>query len=147
MTSTRMRKAKFLPVMNGKKSDSAMKKGMSVRRKTEARTVQRSVFSSIMGTIIALPVLSFEGLRDTSPPQRGTAVVILQAHDIFFVALVDGCGRITFHKEPPLFAMMVVLQAQSAFRFDVDGLEIPFAPLVPPVIFSPRADGLRSGTA
>src|SRR3989338_2989875 len=160
--STRMRKAKFLPVMKGKKSDVGTRNGMSVRRNMEARTVQRRVFLSTMGRIIALPVLSFEGLRDA-------AVVVLESDDIGFVecsvgdlhnyapfvrgepmdlaltyaehfplaqryrehffALADSCGRISLHEQPPFFAVMMVLQAQSLLGLHVDGLKIPFAPL------------------
>src|SRR3989344_1115620 len=117
-----------------------------------------------------------------TPPRRDTAVVILQADNVFFIkrsignlddnaaflgrqtvdlplayaehfpfaqryrehlfALADGRGRVAFDKEPPLFAVVVVLQAQTLLRLYINGLKVPLAPLVPSVIFSPRADGL-----
>src|SRR3989344_4631809 len=61
-------------------------------------------------------------------------------------ALADGRGRVAFDKEPPLFAVVVVLQAQTLLRLYINGLKIPLAPLVPSVIFSPRADGLGRRT-
>src|SRR3989344_2878465 len=51
--STMMRKAKFLPVMKGKKSELATKKTMNGSAKMPERTIHRSVFSSAMATILA----------------------------------------------------------------------------------------------
>src|SRR3989344_958009 len=56
ITSTMMRKAKFLPVMKGKKSELATKKTMNGSAKTPESTIHRSVFSSAMATILARPL-------------------------------------------------------------------------------------------
>ena len=62
-------------------------------------------------------------------------------------ALMDPSSRISLHKKPPLFAIMMILEAQSFTRLDVDRFEIPTTSLIPSIIFSPGADGLRCWAA
>ena len=61
--------------------------------------------------------------------------------ELLFALVHRGC-RISLDKKPPLFAMMVILQAQALFWLYIDSFEVPFAPLIPSVIFAPWSDTL-----
>src|SRR3989338_2819418 len=71
------------------------------------------------------------------PPPHAKYFPLTERYREYLFAFVHRRGRVSLDEQPPFFAMMMVLQAQSLIWLYINSLEIPFTPLIPSVIFSP----------